>query len=42
MARGYVPVVACIGATQQGQLLNVNADTLAVASGGGAEAQRAS
>lgn len=26
---GYVPVVACIGATKQGQLLNVNADTLA-------------
>ena len=29
MARGYVPVVACIGATSRGQLLNVNADTLA-------------
>ena len=29
LARGYVPVVACIGATRQGQLLNVNADTLA-------------
>jgi acetylglutamate kinase len=29
MARGYVPVVACVGATKQGQLLNVNADTLA-------------
>lgn len=28
-ARGYVPVVACIGATKDGQLLNVNADTLA-------------
>jgi acetylglutamate kinase len=27
--RGYVPVVACIGATRDGQLLNVNADTLA-------------
>jgi acetylglutamate kinase len=26
---GYVPVVACIGATRDGQLLNVNADTLA-------------
>ena len=25
----YVPVVACIGATRTGQLLNVNADTLA-------------
>jgi acetylglutamate kinase len=29
LARGYVPVVACIGATREGQLLNVNADTLA-------------
>jgi acetylglutamate kinase len=29
MARGYVPVVACIGATKDGELLNVNADTLA-------------
>jgi acetylglutamate kinase len=29
LARGYVPVVACIGATRAGQLLNVNADTLA-------------
>jgi acetylglutamate kinase len=28
-ARGYVPVVACIGATRAGELLNVNADTLA-------------
>ena len=28
-ARGYVPVVACIGSTDSGQLLNVNADTLA-------------
>lgn len=26
---GYVPVVACIGATAEGRLLNVNADTLA-------------
>jgi acetylglutamate kinase len=26
---GYVPIVACIGATRSGQLLNVNADTLA-------------
>jgi acetylglutamate kinase len=26
---GYVPIVACIGATRAGQLLNVNADTLA-------------
>jgi acetylglutamate kinase len=29
LARGYVPVVACVGATRSGQLLNVNADTLA-------------
>lgn len=29
LARGYVPVVACIGTTRKGQLLNVNADTLA-------------
>ena len=29
LSRGYVPVVACIGATRDGQLLNVNADTLA-------------
>jgi acetylglutamate kinase len=29
LARGYVPVVACIGATKTGALLNVNADTLA-------------
>ncbi len=26
---GFVPVVACIGATREGRLLNVNADTLA-------------
>ena len=29
LARGYVPIVACIGSTRNGQLLNVNADTLA-------------
>lgn len=29
LAGGYTPVVACIGATRDGQLLNVNADTLA-------------
>jgi len=29
LAKGYVPVVACLGATKDGQLLNVNADTLA-------------
>ena len=29
MTHGYVPVVACIGSTSGGQLLNVNADILA-------------
>jgi acetylglutamate kinase len=29
LARGYVPVVACLGTTRAGQLLNINADTLA-------------
>ena len=29
LSRGYVPVVACLGATRDGQILNVNADTLA-------------
>lgn len=29
LSSGYLPVVACIGATRRGQLLNVNADTLA-------------
>jgi acetylglutamate kinase len=29
VAAGYVPVIACIGATRDGQLMNVNADTLA-------------
>lgn len=29
LARGYTPVVACVGATSSGQLLNINADTLA-------------
>jgi acetylglutamate kinase len=29
LAKGYVPVIACIGATARGELLNVNADTLA-------------
>ena len=29
LSGGYVPVVACIGATRGGQVLNVNADTLA-------------
>jgi acetylglutamate kinase len=29
LKRKYVPIVACIGATRNGELLNVNADTLA-------------
>jgi acetylglutamate kinase len=29
LAAGYLPVVACVAATRTGQLLNVNADTLA-------------
>lgn len=29
LADSYVPIIACIGATKRGQLLNVNADTLA-------------
>ena len=29
LTKGYVPIVACIGATRTGELLNVNADTLA-------------
>ena len=29
LARGYTPVVACVGSTNAGQLLNINADTLA-------------
>ena len=29
LARSYVPIVACVGATGAGQLLNINADTLA-------------
>jgi acetylglutamate kinase len=27
--RGYVPIVACVGSTRDGRLMNVNADTLA-------------
>ncbi|MGE3842443.1 MAG: acetylglutamate kinase [Vicinamibacterales bacterium] len=27
--RGYVPVLACLGCTAQGEILNINADTLA-------------
>jgi acetylglutamate kinase len=29
MRKGYVPIVACVGATGKGDLLNVNGDTLA-------------
>ena len=29
LSRGYVPIIACIGTTRDGQLMNVNADTLA-------------
>ena len=29
MKGGYIPIVACIGATRHGELMNVNADTLA-------------
>jgi acetylglutamate kinase len=29
LSRGYVPIVACVGATRDGRLMNVNADTLA-------------
>jgi acetylglutamate kinase len=29
LARGYIPVIACVGATRDGRLMNVNADTLA-------------
>lgn len=29
VAGGYVPIVACIGATRDGRVMNVNADTLA-------------
>jgi acetylglutamate kinase len=29
LTAGYVPIVACVGATRDGQLMNVNADTLA-------------
>jgi acetylglutamate kinase len=40
LARGYVPVVACIGATRDGQLLNVNADTFASHLAAGLRARR--
>ena len=37
---GYVPVIACIGATRDGQLMNVNADTLASHLAGALRAKR--
>lgn len=40
LAGGYVPIVACIGATRQGQLMNVNADTLAAHLAGALAAAR--
>jgi acetylglutamate kinase len=40
IGRGYVPVVACIGATRGGELLNVNADTLAAHLAAGLGASR--
>jgi len=40
MARGYVPIVACIGFTRAGELMNVNADTLAAHLATGLSAQR--
>jgi acetylglutamate kinase len=40
MSRGYVPVIACIGATRTGELMNVNADTLAAHLAGALGARR--
>jgi acetylglutamate kinase len=40
LAGGYVPVVACVGTTRRGQLLNVNADTLASHLAGALGAER--
>jgi acetylglutamate kinase len=37
---GYVPVIACIGSTRDGQLMNVNADTLASHLAGALRARR--
>jgi len=37
---GYTPIVACIGATADGQLMNVNADTLAAHLAAGIGARR--
>jgi len=40
ISRGYVPVIACLGVDADGQILNVNADTLAAALAAGCSAQR--
>lgn len=40
LGHGYVPVVACLGATPGGQILNVNADTLAAHLAGQLDARR--
>jgi acetylglutamate kinase len=40
LARGYVPVVACLGTTRGGEVLNVNADTLASHLAGELQARR--
>jgi acetylglutamate kinase len=40
LAKGYLPVVACVGATRRGELLNVNADTLAAHLAGALRAKR--
>ena len=37
---GYVPVVSPLSADDDGTLLNINADTVAAALGGGARAPR--
>ena len=37
---GYVPALACLGVTEAGQLLNVNADTMAAALAAGLGARR--
>jgi acetylglutamate kinase len=40
ISRGYVPVIACLGVDADGQILNVNADTLAAALAASCSAQR--
>lgn len=40
VAHGYVPAIACLGIEPHGQVLNVNADTLAAALAAGCHAQR--